>query len=185
MTEIEFNKIPQTQKELELFINKYLNRLVHHAFFRIGNKHEAEDIVQDVIVKMYFDKERLSGIENPLSYVYRMVTNACIDFLRKNKTNLIERIELNNYAHQIQVNGHENFMIEEEFKCINNLLSNIPDEQSEVIRFKVIDELSFVEIAAINNLPVTTIKSRFKYGIEKLKYIYQLKKEVNHEMRNF
>jgi RNA polymerase sigma-70 factor (ECF subfamily) len=65
----------------------------------------------------------------------------------------------------------------EEFRRINSLLSSIPEEQAEVIRLRVIDEMSFVEIAEIMKAPVTTIKSRFTYGIIKLKTNVNYQKE--------
>lgn len=59
--------------------------------------------------------------------------------------------------------------LEEEFALINSLLEIIPHEQSEVIRLHIHSNRTFVEIADILDIPVTTAKSRFKYGIEKLK----------------
>ena len=68
----------------------------------------------------------------------------------------------------------------EEYNRLEKLLCELPDEQSETIRLRCFDNLSFVEIAEIIEVPVTTIKSRFKYGIEKLKNRIVLLKEVNY-----
>ncbi|MDD4385927.1 MAG: sigma factor-like helix-turn-helix DNA-binding protein, partial [Bacteroidales bacterium] len=57
-------------------------------------------------------------------------------------------------------------------KRLEELLKVLPEEQSEVIRLRIFDSLGFVEIASILETPVTTIKSRFKYGIDKLKAEY-------------
>lgn len=61
----------------------------------------------------------------------------------------------------------ENF--EQEYRRINTLLHSIPVEQAEVIRMRIHGDRSFVEIADILEIPVTTVKSRFLYGIEKIK----------------
>ena len=182
MSEKEIEKFPQTLKELDFFIDKYLNKLVHHAFFRISDKHQAEDIVQEVIIKMYFDRERFKTLNNPVSYLFKMVANACIDHLRKNKKIEFHSIELSQEVVHHQSIATEPYIIEEEFKRINKLLASIPEEQSEVIRLKVIDEMSFVEIADMFEIPVTTVKSRFKYGIDKLKLVYLKQKEVQNEL---
>lgn len=185
MIKTDIDKFPQTIKELDFFIEKYQNKLVNHAFFKLGIKYEAENIVQDVIVKMYLDKKKFKNVTDPLSYVFKMVSNLCYDYHRKNLKNKTERIEnisteYNNYS----INETP-MVIEEEYKEINNILSLLPDEQSEVIRFKVLDELSFVEIAKIYQIPVTTVKSRFKYGIDKIRNIYLKQKEVKNELRYF
>ena len=58
---------------------------------------------------------------------------------------------------------------QEEFKRIERLLSRLPEQQSEVIRLHIHAGLKFTEIAETLEQPVTTIKSRFASGIEKLK----------------
>jgi len=52
---------------------------------------------------------------------------------------------------------------------IEEVLSNLPEEQAEVLRLKFVDDLNFVESAEILNENVNTVKSRYKYAIEKLK----------------
>ena len=58
---------------------------------------------------------------------------------------------------------------EQEFRKITTLLAAIPDEQAEVIRLRIYGDNSFTDIAAILELPVSTVKSRFQYGIEKIR----------------
>ena len=155
--------------EFVLFINKYRDRLVNHAFYRLGNLEEAEDVVQDVFVKIYTQK-LFSYLENPEHYLYKMTMNACLDFMRKNKLKLqmLQSFEVENQI--ISDNDVvQNLKIEEAFYRINNILKTLPDKQAEVVRFRIIDELSFKEIAAILGKPESTIKSRFQYAIKKLK----------------
>ena len=57
----------------------------------------------------------------------------------------------------------------DEFLRINRLLATLPQEQSETLRLRIYSECTFSEIAEIMQVPVTTAKSRFKYGIEKLR----------------
>ena len=52
---------------------------------------------------------------------------------------------------------------------IERLMALLPDEQSEVIRLRIYGGRQFSEIAAICDIPITTAKSRFRYGIDKLR----------------
>ncbi|HNW97253.1 MAG TPA: RNA polymerase sigma factor [Bacteroidales bacterium] len=183
MNETFQNKFPQSIKELENFIDCYQNKLVHHAFFRLGNKEEAEDIVQEVIIKMFNDRNKYKDLANPSSYIFRMVSNSCIDRLRMKKNiEYKNEIFLKNILNNYVDDSSAKIIEKEEFKRVNAILSRIPDEQAEVIRQRVIDEMSFTEIADILQLPATTVKSRFKYGITKLKSIIQKSKEVQNEL---
>jgi len=168
-------KFPQTLAELEEFIKKNQNRLVRHAFFRLGNKEEAEDIVQEVMIRIYQEKESRQQVEQPTSYAFRMVYNACIDHLRKKAKNNFQQLNGKDTLAVDDSNRENEIIAREEFTRINNLLNSIPDEQADVLRLRIIDEMSFVEIAEIMKVPVTTIKSRFSYGINKLRT------KVNHQ----
>jgi RNA polymerase sigma-70 factor (ECF subfamily) len=66
----------------------------------------------------------------------------------------------------------------EEYRRIEKLLQTVPDDQAEIIRLRVLDNLSFIEIAGLLVIPVTTVKSRFKYGIDKLKLVLHPKETL-------
>jgi RNA polymerase sigma-70 factor, ECF subfamily len=174
---------PTTLSLFADFINSNLDRLVRHAFFKLGNLQEAEDVVQNILIRVFQERERYAAVDSPLAYIMKMVSNACIDKLRNDLRVPTVPINGSAEAHAMQGVSREGEMIrEEEFRRINALLASIPFEQSEVIRLKVVDELSFVEIARFMDLPVTTVKSRFKYGLDKMKNQLSGKEEVRHEM---
>ena len=112
-----------------------------------------------------------------------MIANACIDkqrlAIRRISYSLEEIPE-----REIETTGSSESEIirQEEFTRINRLLESIPREQSEILRYRIVDGLIFPEIAEILNLPLTTVKSRFKYGLEKIKNQYFKQKEVIHEL---
>ncbi|MCD8035312.1 MAG: hypothetical protein LUF83_13615 [Alistipes sp.] len=58
-----------------------------------------------------------------------------------------------------------------EAKRIDSLLGSLPPEQADVIRLHTFGSLRFTEIAEVLDCPVTTVKSRFRYGIDKLKNV--------------
>ncbi|MCL1850272.1 MAG: ECF-type sigma factor, partial [Bacteroidetes bacterium] len=62
-----------------------------------------------------------------------------------------------------------NIQMKEEYVRINKILNILPKEQADVVRFRIVDELSFKEITAILGKPESTIKSRFQYALKKLK----------------
>ena len=169
--------------ELENVITEFQDQLFRFAFFRTGCFADSQDIVQDVFIKLYYENGNLHSVNNIKSYLYKSISNACIDYRRKSKKLRFEPID----KIVLPVNMHENSAYHnliqiEEYNRIEKLLDELPDEQSETIRLKFFDNLSFVEISVMLEVPVTTIKSRFKYGIEKLKNKIATLKEVNYEL---
>jgi RNA polymerase sigma-70 factor (ECF subfamily) len=64
-----------------------------------------------------------------------------------------------------------------DYQRIAQLLEEIPEEQAEVIRLRIYGNNSFADVAEILSLPLPTVKSRFLYGLEKIR---KAMKQTNH-----
>lgn len=167
--------------QLELLIDNLQDKLVHHAYFRLGNKAEAEDVVQDAFVKIFTELKQGKDILNPAAFLFRLVTNACIDRIRAaSRFTRVAYETVSDIENQAFESREAELIRQEEFRRINALLDIIPDEQAEVVRFRFVDGLHFQQIADILNLPLTTVKSRFTYGMQKIKTQFFNQKEVRH-----
>lgn len=155
-------KLNQTidAEQLAEWIDSWQDQLFRYAFFRIGFKEDAEDVVQDAFLKI---AAATAHIANPKAYLFRIVGNGCVDAMRQKAkfAPLEERMTTPSPSNEAEV--------QEEFERINRLLSLLPEAQSEVIRLHIHANLKFTEIAEMLEQPVTTIKSRFTSGIEKLR----------------
>lgn len=170
-------------EELEKIIIEFQDAIFNFAFFRTGNQDDARDIVQDVFLKFYQEKENFAQIKNLKSYLFRSVANACKDYKRKESKSKTTSIgDFNNHFEALTDEPFHNSDLELEFIRLEALLLEIPENQQEIIKMKFIDDLSFVEISEILEIPVTTVKSRFKYGIDKLRTKLETNKEVSYEM---
>ena len=147
-------------KRLEAVIEQNQDYLFRFAYFRIGNREDAEDILQDVFLKLFEKEFIIENDESMRMYLYRMVYNACNDWHRHKQQ---EPIPLE------QVQMAEELALQEEYNRIWKMLSVLPTDQADVITMHLIDGLTFVEIAKVTGTPETTIKSRFKSGIDKLR----------------
>ncbi|MCX6222869.1 MAG: RNA polymerase sigma factor [Bacteroidia bacterium] len=165
--------------ELEKVITKFQDQLFRFAFFRTGCFADSQDIVQEVFIKMYHENGNLHAVNNIKNYLYRSISHACIDYQRKSRKLNFEPLDKTVLpVNMYEKDASHNLIQIEEYNRLENILCELPGEQSETIRLKFFDNLSFVEIAIILEVPVTTIKSRFKYGIEKLKNKIAISKEV-------
>ncbi|MBO7129111.1 MAG: RNA polymerase sigma factor [Prevotella sp.] len=139
--------------------------LLQYACYRLGNPDDAEDAVQDVFVRLH---QRLSEgdteVRNLSAYLYRSLANLCVSRLRE--VGRTPTVPLDSQPDPIAPEAED---FEQEYRRINRLLAEIPEEQAEVIRLRYYGDKSFQEIADILGIPLTTAKSRFTYGIEKIK----------------
>ena len=140
------------------------NDLFRYACYRLGSAAEAEDTLQDLYLSLSKHHLRLAEINDLQGYVYRSLSNSCISRLRSRRnftsTDTLDTLSSEDLAPKD---------FEQEFRLIERLMALLPDEQSEVIRLRIYGGRQFSEIAAICDIPLTTAKSRFRYGIDKLR----------------
>lgn len=142
--------------------------LYRFARFRLGSVADAEDAVQDLFVRLATSSSDLGSVTSPRSFLIRSLRNLCIDRLKRRTlslTSLTEKMDV------VQENEAEN-----EVERIKLLMRQLPEEQAEVISMRTAQNLSFAEIAEILDIPTTTAKSRFAYGIDKLRKMLNDKK---------
>lgn len=149
------------QVRLEPVIRRFVWRL-------IGTSLEEEDIVQDSMIALYLNLERVQPVENLRAYLFRIVRNRCYDLLRKRRRfqqlSLDEEpmegyaslLELADDDGQPEDAAHWLLLSLEVQKAMNRL----PEHQRQTLILYAEENLSYPEIAAAMNTSVGTVKSR-------------------------
>ena len=168
---------PQSRQEFESFVDVFLNRLVCIASNRLRDTEEAEDVVQEVLVKAYINRAKLRKVQRVGPYLYRMVINACIERIRRGRKMIsLEDLGSNEILDTCSDTTGQMAHVEG-IRHVEELLSRLPVEQAEVLRLRILDEFSLAEIAEIIGCNLSTVKSRLNYGLNKLRRIVCNKEE--------
>jgi RNA polymerase sigma-70 factor, ECF subfamily len=155
---------PQSVAEFDALIEATQHRLIRFAYYRLHSQADAEDVVQDVLVQAFRDRERHRNVDNVVPFLFRMVANRSTDLLRK-------RSRFTDAPHRT-ASVSERTAPDREL-WIDNLLDRLPPLQSEVIRLRIYGELPFDDVARSVGCSVPTVKSRFRYGLEKLRTLLE------------
>src|SRR5262245_822914 len=160
---------PMTRTELATLVEDYADLLVWHAFRLLGSMPDAEDVVQDVFIRV-FATGRRDEVASVRAYLYRAVGNACTDFLRSRTRSArrSEPVDIDRLATGAD-GPPEAAQAVEESDRIEALLARLPREQAEAIRLRVFDGLRLDEIAEVLDCPINTVSSRLRYGFQKLR----------------
>ncbi|HUU28511.1 MAG TPA: RNA polymerase sigma factor [archaeon] len=171
---------PQSADQFRAFVRAFVRRMVRYAFRRLGSLDEAEDVVQSVLIRSYQDRERLKRVFPAGPYLYRMTANACKDCLRARKRKETRLIELAADQNKPDCTAAEQEALAwAELRLVESFIEGLPGRQAEVIRLRVLDRLGFAEIAQILGCSAATVKSRFRYGLQKLKTRISRNQEVS------
>lgn len=149
-------------------IEDNLDYLVRFAFFRIGERGLAEDVVHDAVVR-FLDRcpSSLSPSKMRL-YLFRILHNLCNDESRRGR---VRSVPLEEVGPGDEVDDEDALDAEEAMR-LNRLLDGLPEKEREAVRLHVIDGFSFVEAAEMLSVAASTLKTRYKAGMDKLRNRY-------------
>ncbi|MHC4432115.1 MAG: RNA polymerase sigma factor [Planctomycetota bacterium] len=145
---------------------KYGNYLLALAAALLQDINEAEDVVHDVFCKFIEsrDKFRLAG--SLKSFLATCVVNLARDRLRARRS---QPCELNE-ATALDMNGPQHHaLFGEQTRDLNNAIAQLAHEQREVIMLHLRGGMKFREIAGLQGISINTVKSRYRYGLDKLR----------------
>lgn len=161
-----FEKMRQTDlKAYEELYKKYYNLVHNIAFSVLKNYENAEDIAQNVFVKIgNLEQEKLPK-NYEASWLYTVTKNECISFIRKNKeTSSIEnRIENENDKNEIEA------VIQN--SSYQNLLGSLEQVEKQIIFLKIEAGYSFKEIAKLLKMPMGTVQWKYYKSLHSLKLL--------------
>lgn len=165
------------EKDQELFeqiVARYQNKIFSYINRLIGNREEAEDLTQEVFIKVFknlygFDTKRKFS-----SWIYRIAHNEAVNHIKKKSYFRILSIEQNEFLQNTMStteNLIEKIIKKENAKKIRELLDKLSFKYKEVLVLRYMEEKSYEEISDILRMPVNTVGTlinRAKGQLEKI-----------------
>ena len=150
---------------------KYKDNLLRLATALLNETAASEDIVHDVFVSFAQSAEKLKVSGNLKSYLATCVVNRVRNRNRSRQRQTTSKL---NEAESVvsNTNRPEQWIVEnEQLKQLNNALAQLPYEQREAIILHLQGGMKFWEIAELQDVSISTIQSRYRYGLDKLRSI--------------
>ena len=164
-----------TMKDFTRQIIPIKDRLYRFAMRMIDNAAEAEDVVQEVLIKLWQKRAELSKIQNLEAWSIRLTRNLSVDKMRSKH----HRTEALNPEYDVQSDSQNPAQIMESRDAlaqIHQLIQGLPEKQRLVLQLRDIEELSYKEIAEILDMPMNQVKVNLFRARQNLKDIL-VKKE--------
>jgi RNA polymerase sigma-70 factor (ECF subfamily) len=146
-------------ENLEDIYSRYSNFAYNVALRMLGNTMDAEDVLQDVFIKLQQKLSTFNGESSIKTFLYRMVINQSIDHIRR-RGSQTRRAEKSTRELRPAVNDNS--------LLLDSLLEKITVEQRSAILLYEICGFSQKEVASILNISRGTVKSRISRGITKM-----------------
>ena len=135
------------------------------AYLLCGDEHQADDLVQETITKLYVRWSRISGLENPDSYVHTMLVRIFLDEKRRGWWKVRLGIPPDRPAPLPPPHGVE------ERTVLRAALSQVPPRQQAVLVLRFLCDQPVAEVARILGCSEGTVKSQTAHGLTALRRI--------------
>ncbi|MBR6975223.1 MAG: sigma-70 family RNA polymerase sigma factor [Bacteroidaceae bacterium] len=163
----------------DILLKRYESKVFSYLLYSVKNQELAEDLFQDVFIKIVVRIKNGQYTENGKfsSWMMRIVHNHLIDYYRTTPTEHIlsndqSDVDLFNKAELAINENREQEMIDQQTLAeVKELIALLPDPQREVLLMRVYDELSFKEIAQKTNCSINTALGRMRYAILNLRHM--------------
>jgi RNA polymerase sigma-70 factor (ECF subfamily) len=139
-------------------------RLFQFAFTFVQNREQAEEIVNDVFLRLWQNRSRISQIENISVYLYVAVKNTAANYLRQSKPRDLEAVH-----HFYLSPDPEQILITDELrKKIAAAIDGLPARCKLIFKLVKEDGLSAAEVAAILDISYKTVTTQLTIALKKL-----------------
>lgn len=141
-------------------------RVFRYLLGILGNRSEAEDVLQTVFLELLRRPAVLQQLQSPLAYVIAAARNAALRCIKQSR----RRRQMETAAHFLEARDpvlHH----ADEVERLERALSALPLEQREVIVLKTFEDLTFEEIGRSLKISPNTAASRYRYALEKLRHL--------------
>jgi len=154
----------------ELLFKKYYTILCSFSNKYLFNYEEAQDVVQDVFLKLWENRDEIDPDESLKAYLFRSTANSSISKLRRRtvKTKYDEILKLV-YIENSELSPHDSFLEQELSEYLGLALNKIPPQCRKVFDLSRIEGLKYSEIAEYLKISVKTVESHISKALSILR----------------
>jgi RNA polymerase sigma-70 factor (ECF subfamily) len=148
-----------------LLWDRYAGELLAFLQAALCSRHDAEDVLQTIFVRIVRKRRYLAAVRCLDAYVYQIARNEATSFFRQHRRKRF----LESDAQPWLVPAEPADTGRETAEALQAALTQLPPLQREIVVLKTYQDKTFREIAAMLDLSLNTVASRYRYGMEKLR----------------
>ena len=144
---------------------------------RLAGPEDADDLVQEALMQLYKSMGSFKGACSIGTWIYRITTNVCQDYLRKKSRRSWRHLfsldwlssETNKEVPSLDFEPSERAEIRDDLDKLRMAIAELPPEQRAVLVLHDLEQLTYQEVADVLGIVVGTVKSRLFYARRKVR----------------
>lgn len=179
MSEVEVNKnndlwmmfISGDDNAYSLLYKEYAGNMFDFGLHFTPNRETIKDCIQDVFIKIYGNRKRLTPVRNVRVYLYTALKNSLFDTFRKDmdhyQIDTIEPVFCVDYT--VEKEFIETEILSAQKKQIAQMMETVTPRQREVLYYRYVEELSYDEISELMQMNYQSVRNLIHRSILKLR----------------
>lgn len=151
-----------------MLVRTYQQRVYWHVRKMVIDHDDADDITQEVFIKIHKAIDSFREDSQLFTWIYRIATNECLNFLNKKRRRFFLPIEDISGQLSSKIDSSNDISGDEIQKKLQKALLQLPDKQRLVFNMRYYDDLSYEAISEITNTSVGALKASYHHAAKKI-----------------
>ncbi len=161
------NILDGDELSFESLFNAYVQKLINFSRRYVYDKQIAENIVQDVFVKIWINRKNLDHSKSIKTYLFTAVKNNSLKHLRH--INVEKRHSIITIDSNEEISPANILEKNEIAERLNQEINSLPEKCKEIFSMSKFDKLKYAEIAEILDISVKTVETQMGRALKKLR----------------
>ena len=153
------------EEAFKWLVIKYRERLYWQIRRMVINHEDADDVLQNVFIKVWKNLEKFQEQAQLFTWLYRIAHNETLNFLKQQKKSFSEHAEADQLQH---LQADPFFQGDEIEKKLQAAIATLPDKQKAVFLLRYYDEMSYEKMSGIMGTSEGALKASYHHAVKKI-----------------
>ena len=150
-------------------VKDYSERVYWHVRRFVNNHEDADDLVQEIFLKIWTALPSFRGDAQLFTWVYRIATNETLNWLRREKVRSALRFTTIDAEMERRIDSDPFFDGDAADRALSKAVAKLPEKQRQVFVMRYYDELPYEEMSAVLGTSIGALKASYHIAQEKVR----------------
>ena len=137
-------------------VTSFKDKLFRLAKRMLVSTEEAEDATQEIMFKLWKNKEKMESYKNVEAFAMTMTKNYCLDKLKAKDSNNLKIVH-NNYKDE-NISLQRRVEVRDDLNSVEQIMNSLPEQQRLIVQLRDIEQYEFAEISEMLEMNETAIR---------------------------
>lgn len=145
-----------TQTDFVKLVLPFKDKVYRLARRLLVSKEEAEDATQEILIKLWNNREKIEDYKNVEAFSMTMTKNLCLDRLKSKQAQNLKIVHSNYQDHNVSL--QKQVELNDSVDWVSKIMEELPEQQKIIVQLRDIEDYEFDEIAKVLEMNETAVR---------------------------